>query len=577
MAEVAVKKDKPTPVQRFLRLLSMERREITHIYLYAIFSGLINLSLPLGIQAILSLVLANQLSSSWVLLVAIVTLGTILAGVLQIMQISITEMIQQRIFVRSSFEFAYRIPKITMGSLFKKYPPELVNRFFDTLTIQKGLPKILIDLSTASLQIIFGLLLLSFYHPFFLAFGIILILLLFIIFRFTGPMGLQTSLKESDYKYQVVYWLEEVARTLSSFKLAGKTNLALEKTDKLVNSYLAARKKHFRVLIFQFGNIVFFKTVITAGLLILGSTLLIDRELNVGQFVASEIIIILVISSVEKLILSMETIYDVLTAVEKIGKVTDLPLERREGIDFKDLSTGYGVDLKVDRLSFKFPGESYQSLDDVGFHIKPGQKICIAGSKGSGKSVLLNVISGLYEDYDGSISFNDIPLTNLNMVSLRSYIGDCLSQKTLFKGTIIENLTMGKEDVLLENVMWALDRLDLSGFIRSLPNGLETVVTPDSPEIPYSIVRKLVLARSIAKRPQLLIMDDFFSVWEKNDKRVVCEFLTCNDLDTVISVSNDRDFAQMCSRIFIMENGSIKAIGKPEEILENPEFAPIFN
>ncbi len=576
MTETILDDTKPTPIQRFFRLLSLERREIGHIYLYSIFSGLINLSLPLGIQAILSLVLANQLSSSWLLLVGIVTLGTLLAGALQIMQISITEMIQQRIFVRSSFEFAYRLPKITMGALFKKYPPELVNRFFDTLTIQKGLPKILIDLSTSTLQIVFGLLLLSFYHPFFIAFGFILLLILFIIFRFTGPMGLRTSLEESDYKYQVVHWLEEVARTLSSFKLAGKTDLPLEKTDKLVSNYLDARKKHFRVLLFQFSNIVVFKTVVTAGLLILGSKLLIDRQLNVGQFVASEIIIILVINSVEKLILSMETIYDVLTAVEKIGKVTDLPLERMEGIDFKEIDHANGIDLKLHKVNFAFPGESMQSLHEVSFHIQAGQKVCIAGHAGSGKSVLLNVITGLYESSHGSISFNNISSKNINMTSLRSYIGDCLSQKNLFKAPLIENLTMGKKNILLENVMWSLDRLGLSEFVRSMPEGLDTVINPETPQLPYSIARKLILARAIAKRPQLLIMDDFFSIWEKDDKRMICEFLCCDELDTVVAVSNDLLFANMCDKVIIMENGTVKAEGRPDEILREAAYSSLF-
>ena len=118
------------PVKRFLRLLSLERREIGHIYFYAIFHGVIYLSLPLGIQAIISLVMANQLSSSWGLLVVIVTVGTILAGVLQLMQITITESLQQRIFTRASFEFAYRIPRIRIESLSKYYPPRIGQSLF---------------------------------------------------------------------------------------------------------------------------------------------------------------------------------------------------------------------------------------------------------------------------------------------------------------------------------------------------------------------------------------------------------------------------------------------------------------
>lgn len=564
------------PLKRFFRLLSLERREISHIYTYAIFSGLIYLSLPLGIQAIISLVLANQLSSSWVLLVGVVTLGTLVVGGLQLMQISITEMIQQQIFARSSLEIAYRVPRIKMEALTKYYPPELINRFFDTLTIQKGLPKILIDLSTATLQILFGLVLLSFYHAFFVLFGIILLAILFLIFRFTGPRGLATSLRESDHKYQVAYWLEEIARTLTSFKLAGETDLAVRKTDKLVTNYLTARKEHFKVLVFQFGNIVIFKTVVTAGLLLLGSILLIQRELNVGQFVASEIIIILVISSVEKLILSMETIYDVLTAVEKLGKITDMPLEKNDGLNFREVNTGQGIHIKLQELRFHFPSEHKISLNDISLEIAAGDKICVAGGSGSGKSTLLSILSGLYESYEGSIVYNDIPLNNLDKISLRSHIGDCLSQKNLFRGSIMENITMGKPDIQLQDVMWSLERVGLMRYMQSLPQGLDTELVPESPQMPQGISRKLILARCIAKRPQMLVMDDFFSIWEFEERQRLCEFLTCDEMKTVIAVSNEVSFASRCDKIIVMENGTAIAVGTYDEISQNPSFANLF-
>ncbi len=564
------------PLKRFFRLLSLERREISHIYLYAIFSGLIYLSLPLGIQAIISLVLANELSSSWVLLVAVVTLGTLVVGGLQLMQISITEMIQQQVFARGSLEIAYRVPRIKMEALTKYYAPELINRFFDILTIQKGLPKILIDLSTASLQILFGLILLSFYHAFFVLFGMVLVFILFLIFRFTGPRGLVTSLEESNQKYQVVYWLEEVARTLSSFKLAGKTDLALRKTDELVSNYLDARKAHFKVLIFQFGNIVVFKTIVTAGLLLLGSILLIQREMNVGQFVASEIIIILVINSVEKLILSMETIYDVLTAVEKVAKITDMPLEQHDGRDFGELTTGDGIALKLQELNFKFPGEHKISLNEISVEIRAGAKICVAGESGSGKSTLLSVLSGLYESYEGAIVYNEIPLSNLNKTSLRSYIGDCLSQKNLFRGSIMENITMGKPEIMLSDVMWSLERVGLTRYMQSLSAGLDSQIVPESPQMPQGISRKLILARCLAKRPELLVMDDFFSIWEYEERKRLCEFLTCDEMQTVVAVSNEAAYASRCDQIIVLNQGGIAAIGTYDEICNQDQFANLF-
>ena len=160
-----------TPWERFTGLLQLEKKDIFQIFYYAIFGGVVALSLPLGIQAIINLIQGAQISTSWIILVIVVTSGVIFSGALQLMQLRIIETIQQRIFVRASFELSYRFPKIKMTELRNYYPPELANRFFDTLTIQKGLSKILIDVPTALLQIIFALILLSFYHPFFIIFG----------------------------------------------------------------------------------------------------------------------------------------------------------------------------------------------------------------------------------------------------------------------------------------------------------------------------------------------------------------------------------------------------------------------
>jgi len=567
---------KKNPVQRFIQLLSVDRKDIVYIYIYAIFSGLISLTLPLGIQAIISQVLANELSSSWVILIFVVTIGTAVVGGLQIMQMSITETLQQRIFTRSSFEFAYRLPRIKMEALTKYYPPELVNRFFDTLNVQKGLPKILIDLSTALLQMVFGLILLAFYHPFFVFFGLGLMVILYLIFRFTGPRGLKTSLAESDYKYQVAHWLEEIARTLSTFKLSGETDLALRKTDDLVMNYLSARKQHFRVLIAQFANVVAFKTLVTGGLLIIGSILLIQRELNIGQFVASEIIIIIVINSVEKFILSMDTVYDVLTAVEKIGKVTDLPLERHEGVAFSEINTGKGIALTLRNVNFSLPGEDKNSLKGLSFDVEPGEKVCISGYSGSGKTLLLNLISGIYENYSGTITYNDIPLRNIDPISVRAFIGDCLSQKILFRGTVWENLTMGRPEVTIKDVKWVLERIGLTKYIQSLPEGLNTLLIPDGPQLPQSIVRKIILARCIAKRPQLLLMDDFFSIWNKTEREKIGNFLTCDEIETVIVVSNNAEFAKLCDRVIVMEEGKITDIETFPAITHKSYYSQIF-
>ena len=284
-----------TPVRRFFRLLTTERKSILYILFYSVVIGLTGLILPVGIQNTVQLISGGVFFSSIYLLIGAVILGVLFAGILQIIQITLVEYLQRRVFTKAALEFAFRIPRIRIESILSNYAPELVNRFFDVITLQKGLPKLLIDLVSSGIQIFFGLVLLSLYHPFFVFFSLVLVAILFPIFLLTGSKGLRSSIDESKYKYKVAQWLEELARALKSFKLAGNTDLPIRRTDDMVNNYLKYRDMHFRVLLTQFSFIVIFKTAVTACLLILGTILVVNREITLGQFVAAEIVIILIL------------------------------------------------------------------------------------------------------------------------------------------------------------------------------------------------------------------------------------------------------------------------------------------
>ena len=316
----------PSPTRRLLRLLGTEKKDIGYIYLYALVTGLISLSMPLGIQAVFNLVSSGLVFSSVYVLIGLVVVGVLAAGLLVVSQMTLVEVLQQRIFAKAAFEFAYRLPRIQPDALSGYDPPELMNRFFDVLTLTKGLPKLLIDLTAAAVQILFGIILLSFYHPVFLGFGLFTLLTLLSICWIYGPRGIRTSLNESKYKYKVVSYLEDFARDLPRYRHRNDTE-PIDRIDDLVAKYVSHRNDHFRVLKRFFYSAIAFRTLVTGGLLILGTSLVISREMTLGQFVAAELVIVLISGSVEKLISGIDTVFDMLTAVEKIANVTDLPLE----------------------------------------------------------------------------------------------------------------------------------------------------------------------------------------------------------------------------------------------------------
>lgn len=567
-----------TSFSRFVDLLKPEKREIGIIYLYAIFAGILNLSLPLGIQAIIGFVMAGMVSTSWIILVVIVVIGVALAGGLQIMQLYITEILQQRIFTRSSFEFAFRIPKFKMEALRNYYPPELINRFFDTISVQKGLSKILIEFSSSVLQIFFGLVLLSFYHPFFVVFAFVVLGLIFLIINYTGPRGLATSLKESKHKYEVAHWLEELGRVMGTFKLAGDSSMPLSKTDDLVSNYLTARKNHFSVLLLQYGSIVGFKVLITASLLVLGGILVIDQQINIGQFVAAEIIIILVLNSVEKLLLSMESVYDVLTSLEKINSVVNLPIETNEGICFDDLDQGDGFAISIKNLTYQYSEKAIPVINNFNLDIKPGDKICITGYNNSGKTTLLNLISGLFTDYQGEILYNNVPLLNLNMQSMRQHIGDILSQEQIFAGTLSENISMLREGITFKKVKEAAEQIGLDSFIQKLPQGYDTQLIAEGKGLPRSVAMKLIIARAAVDKPRLLVLEEFLHNIEKKDRIKISNFLTDKEKPwTLVAVSNDPVFAASCNKVIVMKEGEIMAIGDYESLKDKDFFRDVCN
>ena len=558
--------------QRFWRLIKADAKEIRNVYYYSFFIGLIGLSLPLGIQAIINLIQGGRVSSAWIVMVVIVVLGVAFSGVLQILQLRITENIQQRIFTRAAFEFSYRIPKIKLEELFTFYAPELINRFFDVMTIQKGISKLLITISTAGIQVVLGLLLLSLYHPFFIIFSVLLIIILFLIFRLTSRKGLETSLEESKHKYNLAHWLEETARTSVSFKIAGDTDHSLNRTNVHAEKYLNARERHFKVLMNQFSLLVVFKILVATGLLAIGGVLVMEQEMNIGQFVAAEIVIVMIINSVEKLIRNLETVYDVLTAIEKVAQVTDLELEKADGLDLSRSSNGLGLSVKLNDVNFRYPKSKFETIRGISLDIKEGQNVVIMGKNGSGKSTLLHLIAGLYDIQKGTISYNNLPLGNLNLESLRSAIGANLNHEDLFYGTIQENISMGRNKATFENIEWAIEKVGLTDFIQQLPNGYDTLILPNGKTLPKSAIQKLLIARSIVDKPKLLLLEYSLEHLNFMDKMKIMDFIYDKSNGwTIIATSKDAEVARKSDVVVVLEEGKVKATGGFKEMKEEIE------
>lgn len=545
--------EKVSPWKRLLQLLVLERKDITSIYFYAILSGLVSLSLPLGIQTIIGFVQGSTMVTSIYVLVTVVVIGVAVVGILKINQMKIIEKIQQQLFVKYAIDFSETIPRLDLTQNTEVNLTEKINRFFDTITVQKGFSKLLLDIPVASIEIIFGLILISLYHPLFIVFGLLMIGLLWLIFKISSKPGLETSLTESKYKYKVVEWFEEMATVLESFKYSQGTHLNLIKTDENVLGYLHARTKHFRVLLSQYSALVIFKVLVTSALLIVGTYLLIEQQLNIGEFIAAEIVIISLLNAVEKLISSLDNIYDVITGLEKLANVTEGIKEKNGHVILNENTRNIEIEAVDIKLSYD---NQKNILKNVNFKVGPNKIVVINGDEGSGKSSLTRLLSGNYFATSGSLLFNHIPIHNYDLQSLRQAIGISLGEERLFSGTLMQNITLGSSKITEAHIRNVAAQLGFTELINSLPMGLNTPLNAYGKKLSSQTLKKVSLLKALVKNSPIIILEEPWLGLESSLKPKILAFLQNQKIHSIIFiVTRDTDALAMADAIIEMNEG----------------------
>lgn len=530
---------KTSPILRIVNLVRSESKNIRYLYAYAIIAGAISLVLPLGIQSMMGLVIGGRLSSGWLILVIVITGGVFLAGITRLAQISILENIQQRMFMYNAFEFSSKISGLASRLRNRTGILQASEKFLDIITLQKSFTKLVLDFTASVLQILFGLLLLVIYHPAFMLFGGILVFTLVLVIRFTWKSGLSTARKESDYKFKTAYWILEIARNRSLFSMPGNNNFHMHRTDELLTGYLKGRKDHFRIIVRQAVIAIIMKVVLTATLLFLGSWLLIQQSISIGQFLASEILIITLLSAVEKLVLTVENIFDSGIALEKLGAVTDMEMPL-SSINPELVKKG------IPQITLTYHAEKQHTLV-----LPTGSKTGICSIPGSGRTGLIHAILGEKHPV-WSATINSMPSTTLFHDNFQLRAGICFQNSSLFEGSIIDNIALGKE-IDLEKLSYISEIVGLKTFIQGLEHSFSHEIDANSTGIPNNIVRKIMLSRALYNAEEVLLIDDIWAVFNRNEIDSIMKYIQNIDATTVVISNHFPVLNHMNKTVFVSD------------------------
>jgi ABC-type bacteriocin/lantibiotic exporter with double-glycine peptidase domain len=538
--------EEPTPPARLFAFLFPERKDIGAVIVFSVVVGVLALAAPVAVEALVNTVAFGRYLQPVMVLSILLFAFLAFAAAIRTLLAYIVEILQRRLFVRLVEDLAYRLPRVRQESLDGRHGPELLNRFFEIVTVQKAAAMLLLDGVALVLQTVLGMIVLAFYHPFLLGFDLFLLVVLVFIVFVLGRGAVKTAVKESKAKYAVAAWLQELARSPMAFKLHGGLALALDRADQLAVEYLESRRNHFRVLLRQVAFALGLQAVAATALLGLGGWLVIRGQLTLGQLVAAELIVMVIVGSFAKAGKHLEMWYDVLASFDKLGALFDLPLEPHDKLfHLSDISP---ASLTARQVSYHYPAGA-EVLHEVNLHLAPGDRVALVGLPGSGKSTLVDLVCAVRRPTSGHIELDGIDLREVRPDSLREHLGVARGIE-VFPGTVGENVHLHRPHLNARDVRQALSAVGLLDEILRLPEGLNSQIQAGGSPLSENQLCRLMLARAIVSRPRLLVIDGLLDRLSDRQIEEILERLADRGAPWTLLVTTHREAVRRhCSRV----------------------------
>jgi len=532
----------------FGKFLRLERTILALVITYSLVVGLFSLIVPLTVQELVN-TFSFAIQPVMIATLAIIMVVVLLAvGVFKALQYYAVEVLQRRLFVRTAFAMAQNLPRIQ----FQGFKPRVSNCFMETAFMQRALSVLLVDVINVVVGGVVGMLLLVFYHPYFILFTLILLLGSAVIFFALSRGGLRTTVEMSHAKYDMLHWIQEISQNVLHLKATDSRALLREKTDQLAKKYIECRRARFAVLLRQFLASVGGQALAHSGALALSGWLLSVGQLTLGQLVAVEVIVGSLLINFDAVVKSMGQVYFFFTALVELDAVFSLPSDQRRRLPTSSVTLPdpkiHGIRVMCKELGLIHDGASV--FDHLDLDVAPGEKIAMYTTTTRRRRAVARVLAGLEAPTSGVIAYNEIELRHLD----RSVVNQCRgfmvdSHLSLIDGTIADNIVWRRPYVSYEDVRWALSLTQLQDEIAALPLGIDSDISALG-EIPAPAhVLRILLARAIIGRPRLLIFDGMMHDMSPTLRDAILRRLCAKEEAwTVIFVSNDPDLTPYVDR-----------------------------
>lgn len=533
-----------SPLRHAWQLLRPDAGDIAVVFAFALVIGLLSMATPLAVEALVNTVAFGRVLQPIVVLSGFLFAFLGFQAAIKLLQVYVIELLQRRIFARAGADLAHRLPRIKYESLDATDLPVLVNQFLDVAGVQKTAASLLLEGSSILLSTLVGMVVLAFYHPWLLGFDLILLASVSIILFVAGINAVKTAVKESKAKYRAQGWFEEMSHVPEVFRSTSGFSLALDRANDVVSDYLRCRSKHFRILFRQHAMALLMQAFASTVLLGIGGWLVITNRLTLGQLVAAELIVAIIVGSFAKLGKLLESYYDLLASSDKVGGLTELPEQFQGTVELPDGP----LPIELSSAGYTFPS-GVTVFSNLSFQIEAGDTLAVLGTNGSGKSVLCELLAGLRQPTAGHVTIDQVDPHDIQPFTLH----DCVilaQDHQLFDGTVLENISCGNPLVGVREAWDALDAVGISEAVRRLPDTLHASISPQRNPLSSGQIRRLMIARAIAARPGILIIDGLMDDMSHGDAAdLIRELRSIEPRMTLVIATSRYEIAEQLTRM----------------------------
>ena len=526
--------------------MKVEKRILTVILAYALAVGLFSLIVPLTVQELVSTFsYAVQPVMIWTL--TSIMLGVLLfVGMFKTFHFYAVDIVQRRILARVAIAMVQQLPL----NRFQGYRSEIANRFIEAIFMQRALSTLLVDLVNVVVGGTVGMALLVVYHPYFLMYNLLLMAGFAITFFVLSRGALRTTLAMSHAKYEIFHWMQDVSDNLLQLKATDSQPWLMQRTDQLINDYTETRKARFRVLCRQYVGSVAGQAVAMSGALGMAGWLMATGQLTLGQLVAAQAVVGALVLNFDSLIKNMGHVYYFFTSLVELDYLFSRPQDQLPAASSVSLPAHLNEGIRVTCKGVSAVHDHHSVFDSFNLEVAPGEKLGIYAKTTTAKTALARVLGGLEAPTTGVVQYNGVDLRYIDPTAInqcRSVLID--SQLTLVKGTIEDNIVMGRSYVTYDDISWALRFTELDEEIDSLPRGIKSDVSELGEVIAPGHVVRILLARAILGRPQVLIFDGLVHSLEPSMRERILRRLCGKDEPwSVIFVSTDPNLTDHADR-----------------------------